>query len=156
MRNSRRILEACGFIILAVTVVSLVSGCDQWGADPTRPIRVTLTWEAPIDLDLIVDEQPAHRQGGSADRTTGGIEMFEVARGLGTYVVAVQNLSGRGSARPVITVEGAKEAGAIDSTGGREVIALEGEVFPNARRDCWVACEIDAERGTVRRIEAWE
>lgn len=133
-----------------------LSGCDYYGGDPLTPIRVSVSWSEPVDLDLLIDEQPAHRQGGSPDQQSGGRESFEIKRGLGQFTVAVQNLSGHITAHPTITIDGVTDTEALTAASARAPISLQTEVAPTARKDCWVACIIDAERGTVERVGRWE
>lgn len=143
-------------IWLSLFVLLAVGSCDFGGSEPEGPIMVRVNWSEAVDLDLLVDEEPAHRQGGSADRQAGGAETIEIPRGSGSYVIAVQNLSGHASARPLVTVEGVRDPERSVTATSEEPIELTGSVLPNARQDCWVACEIDAEKRSVRRIERWE
>jgi hypothetical protein len=142
--------------LLAISSVIMVSGCNLREDDPLIPIRVRLAWDTPVDLDLLVDEDPAYRQGGSSDQQTAGMESFEINRGIGTYVIAVQNLSGHASARPVVTVEGARELEESTLSSDDKPVEMVGAVEPNARRDRWIVCEIDAEKGKITRIGRWE
>lgn len=139
-----------GPVIARVALVlsaAFAVGCGAAISEEPGPIRVRLSWAAPIDLDLLVDEQPAHRDGGSPDRQSGGSEEYEIPPGRGTYTIAVQNLSGHAASDVVVTVERARET---------EPLTFGAIVKTNAREDRWIVCEIDAEKGSVTPIGQWE
>ncbi|MEK8022554.1 MAG: hypothetical protein AAB229_01985 [Candidatus Hydrogenedentota bacterium] len=149
----KRIVTICA--LAGVILPAAGTGCRTSHSD--APITVRLSWDNPVDLDLLIDEQPAHRQGGSPDRGSGGEEVFTVKRESGEYIVAVQNLSGHASAQPRITIDGVweKENSPIISFSDEPYTAT-GTVAPNARRDRWIVCAIDTAKGMVTKIDQME
>lgn len=143
-------------VVALAAAAMLCSGCLGL-KDSEGPITVTLSWNDPVDLDLLVDEQPAYRQGGTADQQSGGEEAYTIPRGSGDYVIAVQNLSGHASASPRVAVNGVWEKSeGLALSFGDKPFTMEGSVHPKARSDRWVVCAVNSKSGEITRIDKLE
>lgn len=151
----RKAMSRTLVLVAGVVAVAMLLACGSGGsststsapaAAPTGPIKVTMSWNEGIDIDMTVNGSKGYEVGGAADVRTGPGSESITLPAAGVTKIGARNNSTAGDANVTFTIE----------IPGMTTVTKTGIVYKEMAKDDYTAFSIDSVTGVVTDINTYE